>query len=145
MRGYQALKRSGQLDRIAVAKQALTERRLSLTRQHFSPVVMGCGADSGEIVVRQYLLVRVGGLNLNCALLLALGNEQSSVVFPLPKEWRNVLAQHGFEVAHLRSAVLWQLYICALLLYGVVKIGKIALAGIISGKNISAFLSWLFP
>lgn len=136
MRGCQALKRSGQLDRIAVVKQALTEYPLSLTRQHFSPVVMGCGADSGEIIVRQYLLVRVGGLNLNCALLLALGNEQSSVVFPLPKEWRNVLTQHGFEVAHLRSAVLWQLYICALLLYGVVKIGKIALAGIISGKNV---------
>ena len=135
MRGYQALKRSGQLDRIAVVKQALTEHRLSLTRQHFSPVVMGCGADSGEIVVRQYLLLRVGGLNLNCALLLAFGNEQSSVVFPLPKEWRNVLVQHGFEVAHLRSAVLWKLYICALLLYGVVKISKIALAGIISGKN----------
>lgn len=135
MRGYQTLKRSGQLDRIAVVKQALTEHRLSLTRQHFSPVVMGCGADSGEIVVRQYLLVRVGGVNLNCALLLALGNERSSVVFPLPKEWRNVLTQHGFEIAHLRSAVLWQLYVCALLLYGVVKIGKIAFAGITSGKN----------
>ena len=135
MRGYRVLKQSSRLDRIAAVKQALTEYPLSLTRKHFSSIVMGCGTGSGEIIVRQYLLVRVGGINLNRAMLLASGNEQGQVVFPLPREWRGILTQHGFNVAHLRSAVLWQLYVCALLLYGVVKIGKIAFAGITSGKN----------
>lgn len=135
MRGYETLKRSGRLDRIAAVKQALTEHSLKLTDQDFSRVVMGCGDESGEIIVRQYLLTRVGGLNLNCAILSALGKKQGRVVFYLPKEWREVLTLHGFEVAHLRSAVLWQLYVCAHLLYGVVKIGKIALAGVTSGKS----------
>lgn len=136
MRGYQTLRRSGGLGRIATAKQALTDHPLKLADRDFSTVVMGCGAESGEIIVRQYLLARVGGLNLNCALLLALSKKQGRVVFYLPKVWRGVLSQHGFEVAHLRSAVLWQLYVCAILLYGMVKIGKIALTGTISGKNV---------
>lgn len=136
MRGYQALKRSGRLDRIAAVKQALTEHPLKFTDQDFSPVVMGRPSESCEIIVRQYLLTRCGGLNLNRALLLALGKKLGRVVFYLPREWREVLSKHGFEVAHLRSAWLWQLYVFALLLYGMVKIGKIALAGITSGKSI---------
>lgn len=134
MRGYRALKRSGHLDRITLVKQALTGQPLGLTKKHFSPVVMGAGAASGEIAVRQYLLIRIGYVNLNQALLMALGKARGRVVFPMPKEWRSVLTQHGFEVAHIRSALLWQFYVCALLLYGVAKIGKIAIAGIGSRK-----------
>lgn len=136
MRGYQVLKRSGRLDRIAAVKQALTEHSLNLTDKDFSLVVMGCGAESGEIIVRQYLLTMAAGGNLNCALLSTLGKKQARVVFYLPKEWREILSQHGFEVANFRSAVLWQLYVCACLLYGMAKIGKIAFAGITSGKSI---------
>jgi polysaccharide biosynthesis PFTS motif protein len=135
MRGYRVLKQSGHLDRIAVVKQALTVHPLGLAREHFSSVVMGCGAASGEIIVRQYLLVRVGGLDLNRALLLTLGSGQGKVVFPLPGKWREVLTRHGFDVAHFRSALLWQLYVCALLLYGIGAIGKIAIAGIASRKS----------
>lgn len=138
MRGYRVLKASGQFNRIAVVKHALTEHPLNLTSQHFSSFVMGCGASSGEIVVRQYLLNRIGGLNLfnlNGALLLALSKERGRVVYPLAKEWREILVRHGFEVAHFRSALLWQLYVCALLLYGVAKIGKIAIDGITSRKR----------
>lgn len=135
MRGYRLLKQSGHLDRVAAVKLALTEHQLDLTRDHFSPVVMGCGVTSGEIIVRQYLLVRVGGLDLNRALLIALGTKGGRVVFPLPKEWRKILIQHGFNVANFWSALLWQFYVCALLLYGVATIGKIAFAGIASAKR----------
>lgn len=138
MRGYRVLKQSGHLGRIALAQQALTEQSLALTGGHFSTFVMGNGAAFGEIITRQYLLVRVGGVNLNCALLLASAEKCGKVVFPLPKQWRNILVQQGFQVAHFRSALLWQLYACALLLYGVAKIGKIAIAGIGSRKCVEA-------
>lgn len=130
MRGYRVFRQCDELDRIAFVKQVLTEHSLGICGQHFSAEIMGCGAASGEITVRQYLLVRVGGLNLNRALLLARGGEHGRVVFPLPKEWREILTQQGFEVARFRSALLWQLYVFALLIYGIVKVGKIALAGI---------------
>lgn len=137
MRGYRILKQLGQLDRISVVKQALTEHPLGLSRQDFAAFFMGEGAAMGEVIVRQYLLVRIGGVNLNCALLQALSHEQGCVVFPLPRAWRDIVEQHGFKVAHFKSAVLWQSYVCALLLHGVVQIGRVALAGIRSGKNTS--------
>ncbi|MBK8893366.1 MAG: polysaccharide biosynthesis PFTS motif protein [Propionivibrio sp.] len=135
IRGYRVLKQSGQLDRIAVVKQALTEHPLELPKPYFASLVMGAGAASGEIVVRQYLLIRVGDISLNCALLLALSEEQGRVVFPLPREWRDVLTQHGFKVARFKSAVLWQCYVCALLVYGVAQIVRVVFAGPGSGKD----------
>jgi polysaccharide biosynthesis PFTS motif protein len=129
MRAHRALKRSGHVDRIAKVKQALTEHSLNLDSSSFSPTIMGQGIEASEIIVRQYLLVRVGGLELNRALLLALGKKKGSVIFYLPKEWRDILEQHGFEVAHFRSSVLWKLYICAAWLYGVLQIVKITFAG----------------
>jgi polysaccharide biosynthesis PFTS motif protein len=135
MRGYRALKQSGRLDRIAVVKNELTEFPLGLSGEQFSSLIMGCGSASGEVVVRQYLLIRVGGLNLNRALLLALGKKRGRVIHPLPKVWREVLTRHGFQVANIRSAILWQCYVCAALLYGVAKIGMIAFAGLRSDKR----------
>jgi len=135
MRGYLALKRSGSVDRIATVKQALTEHRLNLTDWDFSPLLMGSGGEPGETVVRQYLLVRCGGLNLNQALLSALGKKDGRVVFYLPKEWRDILTQHGFRVAHIRSGLLWQLYICAAWMYGILQIARIAFAEMISRQN----------
>lgn len=135
MRGYRFLKQSGGLERITSVKAVLTETPLGLYREHFSPVVMGAGVATGEVVVRQYLLLRIGGINLNRALLLALGKKGGRVSFPLPKLWRSVLEQHGFEVSHFRSSLFWQLYICALFCYGILQIGKIALAGMFWGRK----------
>jgi polysaccharide biosynthesis PFTS motif protein len=135
MRGYRKLKQENQLGCISLIKQSLTERPLNLTNKHFSAYLMGAGASSGEIIVRQYLLMRLGGINLNCALLLALGKEHGQVIYPLPKEWRDVLKQYGFKVANFRSSLLWHFYVFAALLYGVALIGKIVFAGIASVKN----------
>lgn len=135
MRGYRALQHTEGLDRIAQVKQALTEHHLNLTHRDFSPLLMGRGVELGETVVRQYLLVRCGGLNLNQALLSALGKKDGSVVFYLPKEWRNILTQHGFRVAHVRSGILWQLFVGAVLSYGVLQIGKIIAVGLFARKD----------
>jgi polysaccharide biosynthesis PFTS motif protein len=72
---------------------------------------------------------------LNQALLLALGGNHKKVVFPMPKEWREVLRQQGFDVAIFRSSVLWQFYVFARLMYGVAIIVKIIFAGILSLKT----------
>jgi len=138
MRGRCKLKKAGQLGRINLVKQALTEQPLKLTQKHFSSYLMGVGAESsGEIIVRQYLLTRLAHKagRLHCDLLLALGEEHGKVVSPIPHEWREVLEQHNFDVAHFRSALLWQLYVCAIQFYGVVMIAKIVFDGITSVKN----------
>jgi polysaccharide biosynthesis PFTS motif protein len=63
-------------------------------------------------------------------MLAALGKKNGSVVHYLPKEWRDILTQHGFRVAHVRSGILWQLYVGAVLSYGVLQICKIIAAGL---------------
>jgi len=129
MRGYRVLKQSGRIDLIAQVKEALTEQEFDLSAKDFSPCMMGAGCSYGEIVVRQYLLIRIGGLNLNQALLHALGKSDGKVIFPLPKEWRVTISKYGFKVSNIRSAILWHLYIFGAWLYGLVKITKVIFSG----------------
>lgn len=133
MRGYRLLKHSGQINLISKVKQALTEQELKLTDKSFSAFFMGAGYFCGEIVVRQYLLIRIGGwLGLNHALLYASGKRGGKVIYPLPKAWRKTISQHGFKVANFRSSLLWQLYIIGGFLYGVSQIFKIVFSGMTS-------------
>jgi polysaccharide biosynthesis PFTS motif protein len=132
MRGYRLLKESNRLNQISKTREVLTEQRLNLTSKDFSPYLMGAGHSSSEIILRQYLLLRIGGLNLNQALLFSLGKRSGKVIYPLPKEWRVTISQHGFKVANIRSSFLWQLYIIGAWLYGVFQIFKIFLSSLIS-------------
>jgi polysaccharide biosynthesis PFTS motif protein len=132
MRGYRQLKQSGQIDLISKVKQSLSEQQLNLTNKDFSVFLMGAGYFYGEIVVRQYLLFRIGGLNLNQALLYASGKRGAKVIYPLPKLWRATIGKHGFKVANLRSSLLWQLYIIGAFLYGVFQIFKVIFSGLAS-------------
>ena len=129
MRGYRQLKQSGRIDLIARVKEALTEQEFGLSAKDFSPYMMGAGCSYGEIVVRQYLLIRIGGLNLNQALLHSLGKNGGKVIFPLPKEWRITISKYGFDVANTRSSILWHFYILAAWLYGILQIAKIIFSG----------------
>ena len=107
MRGYRNLKAEGRIGVIAAVKQELTTHSLNLHERHFSSTVMGAGKMSGELIVRQYLLVRVGGTNLNQALLMSAGKPNVKVVYAMPSEWFGVVERHGFQVDRLRSSVLW--------------------------------------
>lgn len=135
MRAYLNLRRMKAVDIIQSIKHDLTEHHLNLSSMHFSPTIMGEEAALGETIVRQYLLTRVGGLELNRALLSAIGKKNGCVVFYLPKEWRVILMQHGFKVAHFRSSILWQLYVGAVLVYGMLEIGRGIMVGLFSRKE----------
>lgn len=129
LRGYRRLKASGHLGQIAVLKQALTEQRLAIPATRFSPTVLGTALPDAELVIRQYLLVRVGALDFNRSLLVAAGSCTGKVKYPLPKEWRETVARHGFAVSDWTCAFLWQAYVGALLLYGGYKIVQVLIGG----------------
>ena len=124
MRGYRFLKVSNQLCRITAVKEALTSTRLNQCERLASKLIFGAGVKDAELITRQYLLIRVGGLSLNKALLYALGKPGSDVVHPLPPEWRKVVEQHGFKVAKIRSALAWNGFVALLLAYGMVLIAR---------------------
>lgn len=124
MRGYRFLKRTNQLGRIKAVKELITNTKLSQCEHRTSKLIFGAGLKDAELIIRQYLLTRVGGMSFNQALLYALGKHGTDVVHPLPSEWREVLRQHGFKVAEVRSALMWNAHVTLFLAYGMVKIAR---------------------
>ena len=151
MRGYRRLKRDGRIGSIAALKQELTVHRLNINEKYFSPAIMGAGLSSGELIIRQYLLVRLGGNVLNKCLLAVAGKTNSKIVCALPPEWFDIAEKHGFKVARLRSTLLFLLYAFALFLYGVITTVKIVFAFKLNGvaaldkKTAYAYFSDLAP
>lgn len=135
IRGYRVLKRNGNLVLIADIQSALTEAPLGLEPRVFASSIFGAAIGAGELVVRQYLLLRIGGLSLNAALLRVMASPGKKLAFPMPAQWRTVLEKHGFKLSHWRCDLLWQLYIFAAWGYGVVQIGRVLLSPITSRSD----------
>jgi polysaccharide biosynthesis PFTS motif protein len=91
---------------------------------HYSKFIFGIAAKQGELVVRQFLLAKLAGIHLGKAILYAHGKAKSKVVFPFPPKWRSVLHSHGFEVATLRSMILWNALVFRFWLYGCFSIAR---------------------
>jgi polysaccharide biosynthesis PFTS motif protein len=144
IRGYRILKDIGRLDRISKLNNALAECELNIPQSYFSECLMGFGAQSGEVVIRQYLLNRLAGLKLNQALLHSLGKKNGVVIFPLPKLWRVILEKHNFKVAHFRSEILWKCYLLSMWIYGTGKIYKVFISNLITKKNIGTQQDYVY-
>lgn len=124
MRGYRYSKQEGQLERVTTVKLALTNARLAGMGSDATPIVFGAALENAELVTRQYLLSRVGGINLNKALLHAWGGHGRLAFHPLPPEWRKIVQENGFKVSKLGLAITWNCYVALRLAAGVVAIGK---------------------
>lgn len=129
MRGYRRLQAENQLSRIVELKDALTNTRFTVEAEFASAQIFGAGQKDAEIIIRQYLLARVGGLNLNKALLNSLGGG-GAVVHPLPPRWRQTVRDHGFTVGGFRSALWWNAYVLIFAVYGMLLIISRGLAGL---------------
>ena len=119
MRGYRNLKSSNQLGKITSVKEALTNTKLTQCDKRSSKLIFGVGLPDSEIIIRQYLLLQLAGLNINRAMLYALGKPDCIVLHPMPPEWRNVLRTHGFKVPETLTRFLWYLYIVLFLFNGI--------------------------
>ncbi len=135
MRGYRNLKKAGRLERISYIKQELTTHKLSINQKFISQKLFGAGIESAELIVRQYLLLRIGGTNLNRVLLMAAGKADTGVVFTMPLEWMYIIEKHGFKVNHFKSALMWHLYVLMMFLNGVLKIVKVFLTSLDFSKK----------
>ena len=134
MRGYRNLKKSGRSDIILKIKRELTNTNLEIDHRYFSTILFGSGLVYAEIVLRQYLLLRIGGINLNRALLLAAGKNDGKVIFTLPPQWIKVIEKNGFKVNLVASNILWAGYTLLAYFYGLLIIGKIYISSLISKR-----------
>jgi len=96
MRGYRLLKEANKLDVIYSVKEDLSNTRFIGIGANGVRLFFGVGTSCAELIVRQYMLARFGGVGLNKALLYSLGAKGSLVIYPLPRLWQDVVAKHGF-------------------------------------------------
>lgn len=134
MRGNRKLQEEGKHDAVARVKQALTVCNLRLQPDDFSTSIMGAGLSDANALLRQYLLLRIGGINFNRALLAASERPGKRVVFPMPSIWQKEIIKHGFDVDCYRSTLLWYLYSFALLGYGILKICGMVFEGFVKSR-----------
>lgn len=127
MRGYLVLQRSGRASAIAEIKIKLADQNLGISRDRFSSFLMckGINEDSYEICVRQYLLLRAGGLGLNKALYRASSQHNKKLIAVAPKQWRQIFENGRYRVANKRSELLWRSYLLCLIGYSCILMSKI--------------------
>lgn len=122
MRGYRILKKTGKLDSIARIKNGLTEKSLCIDADIFSSLIFGSAVGSEELVVRQYLLLRICGLGFSAALLRAFASPQKKFIYPIPFQWRVTLEEYGLRPIHWQCEIIWKLYIFLAWGYGIFQI-----------------------
>jgi polysaccharide biosynthesis PFTS motif protein len=122
--GYRLLKTSGNLGLIRSVKREFAAASFNKIKETASLLYFGAGWENAELIVRQYLLTRNGGIGLNKALLYVIGSKNKLVVYPLPKELQTILVNNGFGVSAWLCTVLWVFQIGIFWCYGMLLIAK---------------------
>lgn len=107
MRGYSRIRKNRDISRLRAVKERLSAKTLTGIDGHTSEHVFGASNSQAELMLRQLLLQRHAGAGFLRAILYSLGRRNGSVVYPLPKDWRNVLLDSGIPVNQHYSAIAW--------------------------------------
>ena len=109
----------------------LTNNPLWKNTRCISQLIYGAGSSQAELITRQYLLLRVGGIWLNKALLYSYGTGESPVIHPLPSIWQGLLIRRGIPVAKIRCSLMWAGYVVMIWAYGVLSGMRTILASLL--------------
>lgn len=124
MRGYRSLKVESRLGWVRRIKRELADTTVSVGGVTAKHQFWGIGAEHARLIVKQYLLTRIGGVGLNRAVLSSIGEKSRPISFPLPQIYQAVLSRNGVAVSEWRCSTLWAAYVFLLWGYGVVTILK---------------------
>ena len=133
IRGYQRLRRGGDLGFVSQINQDLTLVRLNIDISRVPEFVFGREAKWAEIAARQLLLSRLAGQGLNSAILSHLANRNDQVAYPLPGVWIERLSQFGIGISETRSKALFAIFVSLAFARGVARF-LLTLAGIRGSK-----------
>lgn len=121
MRGYRSLKAADELDRIKLIKDKLASTPLPNLQEKSSELIFGAGLNQTELIIKQYLLIRIADLKFNRTLLYAIGRPEKKLGYSFPPEWLAIIRKFGFKVSGFWSAVYWNVFLFKMIAYGVVK------------------------
>jgi polysaccharide biosynthesis PFTS motif protein len=122
MRGYQILNKERKLGAVTRIKNDLCNTKLNCQKKTSSLDIFGAGKESSELILRQFLMERLLGIDFNKNLLAAISDPKNEIECPLPLEWRNVLASKGFKVNTAKNKFRWRKFVFKNLFYGIATI-----------------------
>ena len=140
MRGYRMLRKTGSLNKILTIKQELASSPLNISKEELSPLFFATRTSEAELIVRQFLLLHLGGLNLNRALLSTMCNKKKSLIYPLPSEWRLIIKKNGIKVNGFLSSFYWAICTIFFYLLGAYNLFKILLSIKITNRASKPFV-----
>lgn len=111
MRGFQVLKKNDELNIISVVKEDMSRTSLGITKQNTVPLIFGSAVNDPDLVMRQFLIVKILTVEFNKSVLLAVLNHKREIKHPLPKEWRNILEKHGFVANTWYNKIRWAFFV----------------------------------
>jgi len=132
IRGYQRYN-SENNKQLLKLKELLTITPINLKLNRFYGIFHRKFYNNEEIIIRQYMLIRIAGISLNKAILSSIGSG-IPMIYPIPPQWCDILRKHGVKISKI-SNLLWYGYIFSAWLYGVYKFFLILSISIIKIKN----------
>lgn len=123
MRGYQALRRISDTDKVERLGIALEQTELLPTGVDLSPLISQSVELPSERVLRQYLVLRLLRSYVFPELLRCLGSRKPRRFrSPIPRPWRATLRRQGVAIDGVSCALLWQGYLVILLGYALLEV-----------------------
>lgn len=143
MRGYNDLKNNNKLHLIGLILSDFTTTNFGIKNKYFSKFIYGNAIESGEKILRQFLLSVLTDYKFNEELLVKIG-QNKKVIYPLPVLWQKILINHGIKVNKFYSSILWQKFIITNLINGYINVVKVVFKFLLrknlNTKNISSSL-----
>ncbi len=128
VRGYQMLRKSNLLHVPAELKSKIETTRILPEGEGLCPYIFGEIGVDHDLIVRQFLLNRYfcPYSRFNFSLLSAIGSVKKILYFPLPRDWRSVLASVNYVRDTPLNSWLWRAEIFIYWLGGLKKILAVA-------------------
>jgi polysaccharide biosynthesis PFTS motif protein len=124
MRGYSKLRNANQFCLVRKIKREIACSKIDYVNKAASKLFFGEASKDAELIIRQYLANRLGGIGLNKAILYSIGKGGLGVVYPLPKHLQAVLERNEIKVFGGLCSVLWYFYLLIIWFFGVMTIFK---------------------
>lgn len=135
MRGHRRLRDTGRLELIEEIKSDLSLCEMRSLPERTQKILFGSHVPDPSLSIRQYMMIRLGSFSLNRAILRHLSGQAGKLAYPMPSIWRRTLENHGIQVAHTRSALMWLGYSLTLWGYGTLSNTRLALHSLLQAPR----------
>jgi polysaccharide biosynthesis PFTS motif protein len=123
LRGHRILRKKHMLNLPVSIRQQLSRISLDDFSKKTSKYIFHDSLSNSDLIIRQYLMIRVCGSYISRSLLAAVGGSKTPFHI-LPNYMLNIIRKNNVPVANFSSLILWYLYVLSVWGYSIIKFFK---------------------